>query len=133
MFGNMKLNGKFYLRGSTIINQIEDLIMLLESESYTSISENIRNISVDSAEIVALKLAKLQDVFIVYFKNETHCKCDFVVDVLEKHMYNPTTDSVKLYTHGADGVLVKADEESDNKYIFNICLQKLKSILTKIK
>lgn len=133
MCGSMKLNGKFYLREATIINQIEDLIILLESESYTSISKNIRNISVDNAEVVALKLAKLQDMFIVYFKNESHCKCEFAVDMLEDNMYDPNTDSVKLYTRGAYGVSIKADEESVNKYIFNICLQKLKSILTKIK
>jgi hypothetical protein len=129
----MKLNGKFYLREETILNIIEDIIILLETGSYYVISDKIRNIEPTNAENVATKLALFQDMFRAFFKKENYCKYDDAVDMVDANMYDPKKESVKLFTQGAYGIIIKADSESADRYIFNICLRVFIARLRKIK
>lgn len=118
----MKLNGKIYLKEDTVRNEIEDLIILLEQGDYRLIAESIKNIRPENAENVAIKLAKFQDMFIVFYKTENYCKIDDILEMTEENLYDPKKESVCLITRGAYGVTIQADSDSCERYIFNTCL-----------
>lgn len=118
----MKLNGKVYLKESEIINLLEDIIISLECGNYSNISESIKDIKVENAENTAVNLASFQDMYRAYFKNEKYCKVDLVLEMAETNLYDSKNESVKLFTHGAYGVRIRADNKTAEKFIFNTCL-----------
>ena len=128
----MKLNGKKYLKQDSVTNTLEDMIILLEMGSYYEISDAIRNIKPDHADNVAKKLAQFQDMFLVYFETETHCKLDTLLEMADENKYDPHKEKVSLFSQGAYGVTVHADADSCERYIFNVCLQVFASKLKKI-
>lgn len=119
----MKLNGKIYLRQETIINTLEDIVILLEMGQYYEISDAIRNIKPENAENVAVQIAKFQDMFMVYFQNENYCKVDTILEMTQENQYDPKKEKVSLYTQGAYGIKVASDKDATERYIFNVCLQ----------
>tara|TARA_B100002019_G_scaffold255170_1_gene237675 strand:+ start:316 stop:720 length:405 start_codon:yes stop_codon:yes gene_type:complete len=118
----MKLNGKIYLREDVIRNELEDLIILLEQGDYFLIAESIKNIRPENAENVAIKLAKFQDMFIAFYKTENYCKIDDILEMTEENLYDSKKESVSLFSRGAYGITIKADDDSCEKFIFNTCL-----------
>ncbi len=122
MFGEMKLNGKVYLKESEIINLLEDIIISLECGDYAVIAESIRDIKVENAENTAINLASFQDMYRAYFKNEKYCKMDLALEMAETNLYDATKERVKLYTQGAYGVRIRSDDKSVEKYVFNTCV-----------
>ena len=134
MFGReMKLNGKVYLKQNTVIYIIEDIIISLEMGSYYEISDAIKNIKPEEADNVAKKLAQFQDMFRAYYEEETHCKLDYAIEITEENMYDPNKEKVGLHSQGAYGVTIRADKDSVERYIFNVCLQIFIKKLKKIK
>jgi hypothetical protein len=118
----MKLNGKIYIKEEHIINILEDIVILLELGNYYEISKSIKDIKPENADNVAEKLAQFQDTFRVMFRNENYCKLDDIMEVIDENSYDPKKESVKLYTQGAYGIKIRADEESTERYVFNVCL-----------
>jgi len=125
----MKLNGKAYIKEEQVINILEDIVILLELGSYHEISKSIKDIKPENADNVAVKIAQLQDMFRVMFKKENYCKLDVIIETIDENSYDPNKESVKLFTQGAYGIRIRADEDSIERYIFNVCLQILKSKL----
>jgi hypothetical protein len=128
----MKLNGHTYLKRDPVTDIIEDIIILLEMGSYYEISDAISNIKPENADNVAKKLAQFQDMFSAYFETESYCKLDTALEMTEENKYDPHKEKVSLFSHGAYGITVRADDDSAERYIFNVCLQVFMSKLKKI-
>ena len=90
--------------------------------SYYEISDAIRNIKPAHADNVAKKLAQFQDMFFAYFETETYCKLDTALEMTEENKYDPKKEKVSLFSQGAYGVTIQSDDDSCEKYIFNVCL-----------
>lgn len=129
----MKLNGKIYLKQEFVTNILEDIIILLEMGSYYEISDAIRNIKPTHADNVAKKLAQFQDMFFAYFETEAYCKLDIALEMTDENKYDPAKEKVSLFSQGAYGVTIQADDDSCERYIFNVCLQIFTSKLKKNK
>jgi len=120
----MKLNGKFYLKEQTVLNELEDIIIILEQGEWHKISNEFGNhIKPEHADNVAKKLSDFQDMFRVYFKTESYRKLDEMLTLAEENMYDPIKEKVNLYSQGAYGVIISADSSSIVKFLFNKCIE----------
>lgn len=126
----MKLNGKVYVKEEQVINILEDIVILLELGSYHEISKSIKDIKPENADNVAIKIAQFQDMFRVVYKKENYCKLDTIIEMIDENSYDPKKESVKLFTQGAYGITMRADEESVERYVFNVCLHIFKIKIT---
>lgn len=120
----MKLNGKFYLKEQNVLNELEDIIILLETENWKKIDESLgTHVNSEHADSVAKKLADFQDMFRVYFKKENYKKNEEIISISEENMYDTIKEKVSLYSQGAYGVIISSDSSSIEKYVFNKCIQ----------
>ena len=119
----MKLNGKTYFKKDSILHAIEELIIKLETGEYYRISEKIKDIKVENAENVAVKLSQFQDMFRSYFKHENYCNEETAKEMAEESMYDPKKEKVSLYSSGAYGIRMRADDDAVEKYVFNVCIR----------
>ena len=82
--------------------------------------------------VVAKRLASFQDMFYVFFKTEKYCKLDTATEMTMENLYDSNKEKVSLFSQGAYGVTIQADDNSCERYIFNVCLQVFTSKLKKI-
>ena len=118
----MKLNGNKYLSQEEILNELEDIIILLESGKYYAIAESIKDVKVETAENCAKMLAHFQDMFRAYCKLERYCKLDVVLQMTRDNLYDSKKEKVSIFTQGAYGVTIRSDDKAAEKYVFNTCL-----------
>ena len=120
----MKLNGQFYLKEQIVLNELEDIVIILEQEEWYKISTEFGNhVNSEHANKVAKQLSDFQDMFRVYFKNESYRKLDEMLILAEENMYDPIKEKVNLYSQGAYGVIISADSSSIEKFLFNKCIE----------
>ena len=116
----MKLNGKLYLKESSVLDILEDIVIILEQGEWHKIHKEFGNhVKQEHAEDVAKQLADFQDMFRVYFRQESYRKIEDIISISEENMYDVVKEKVSLYTQGAYGVIISSDDSSIKKFVFN--------------
>lgn len=119
----MKLNGKFYFNEQFVLHQIDQIILLLEHDKYEKIYSAFKSyVNKSHIENVLILLQKFKNTVNEYFKKDHYKKLEELKTILEENKYDSKKESVKLYSQGAYGTIINADDASVQKYVFNKCL-----------
>ena len=118
----MKLNGHLYMRDDDVVEIIEDVVAHLVAGDYVSISSAIKDIHTQNAKEVASQLYIILNKFVEFFKAERYIRYEDAVTRLKDAMYDSKKTKVALFVQGAYGIKTKADDETRERYIFNVCL-----------
>ena len=118
----MRLNGHIYLPEGDVTDILEDIVSSLVAGDYMSISSALKTIRPQNAKHTATHLYKILDKFVEFFNTETYIRCEEAIELLKGNMHNSKQTEVALYITGAYGVKTRADDETTERYIFNVCL-----------
>jgi len=131
MFGEMRLNGKIYLKKVYFEELIDDVMLELELLNFTRISQDLADLTSADIEGVLKLLTNARAKIVMMFNTERYVDVDSLIESVNDLMYDPDTEDVALYKYGAYGIKTRAADTVVRKYAFNVCFGHLKKQIKK--
>ena len=131
MFGEMRLNGKIYLKKVYFEELIDDVMLELELLNFTRISQDLADLTSTDVDGVLKLLNSAKTTIVRLFDKERYIDVDSLIESVNDLMYDPGTEDVALYKYGAYGIKTRAPDEVVRKYAFNVCFGHLKKQIKK--